>query len=145
MESGSAFEKKLQCESYCQCALCKIRSLWIILVLPLRHLTVPSVLSVKHTYHICLDVLLHQLAAINTSPLRTCVFRSGIWVELSEVCCCSIRINAGILKHSTGGFCVLKEFICLLCFVLQHRGFSAWFTKSHHSKHSIITGPIRHR
>lgn len=36
-------------------------------------MTIPSVLTIIHTEHICLDVSLHQLAAINTSPLSTCV------------------------------------------------------------------------
>lgn len=51
-----------------------------------------------HTHHICLDVLLHQLAAINTSPLSTCVWSSGIWAALSEVCCCIIKISTGTLR-----------------------------------------------
>lgn len=67
---------------------------------PVKHLTIPSVLTVIHTDHICLDVLLHQLAAINTSPPSTCVRSSGIWAALSEVCCCIIRISAGTLSPS---------------------------------------------
>lgn len=60
-------------------------------------MTIPSVLA---TIHICLDVLLHQLAAINTSPPSTCVQSSGIWAALSEVCRRIIRISAGTLSPS---------------------------------------------
>lgn len=58
-----------------------------LIVLPLKPLTIPSVLTEMHADRICLNVLLHQLAAINTRPLSTCVWSSGIWVALSEVCC----------------------------------------------------------
>lgn len=68
-----------------------------------RHSTIPSVLTVMRAGHICLDVLLHQLAAINTSPLSTCVRSSGIWAALSEVCCCIIRISAGTLEPFPAG------------------------------------------
>lgn len=47
-----------------------------------------------------LDALLHQLAAINTGLLSTCVWSSGIWAALSEGCCCVIRISAGTLPPS---------------------------------------------
>lgn len=107
-------------------------------VFALKHLTVPSVLYVTHTNHICLNVLLHQLAAINTSPLSTCVFRSSIWVALSEICSCSVRTSAGSLKASQwvvvpgGSLCVSaathRIFFQYQCLTYQSESFSIFLS-----------------
>lgn len=76
--------------------------------------------SVLTTVHICLDVLLHQLAAINTRLLSTCAWISGIWAELSEVCWCIIRISARTLSPSLWTLSVRLLPTCSMqCFVVS--------------------------
>ncbi len=87
--------------------------------------TLDNPLCNRHRPHtVCLDVLLHQLAAINTSPLSTCVLSSGIWVALSEVCSCIIRISTATLKVIPAGSCLSQEGLSQSLSQLQHAVFS---------------------